>query len=366
MSDVLIRRFVLRDLSVATRIVIAAFLLSVGVGYFSALVQLHFQGASPGKLLPENKDIVATYHGRPLTSQLERLLVSDESKPFNGSGSMRAAFTTRSGGLPRAVKDKAKEMDLDVKQPDGYRRARQEVFRERDGERLVLLDWIRKGADQKAYDDDSYARTPQLASHPISDKFLNDDGVKTVKIRSILEDRCVRCHGEGVGGPAADFPLDTYERVHAYCELETVGGGMSLVKLAQTTHVHLLGFAMLYGLTGMIFTFSSWPGWLRLVVGPLPLIAQVVDISLWWFSRTDARLAQYIQITGAIVAVSLFLQIMLSLFDLFDKKGKVIMALVIVLGCVGGYTLQRSYIGPYLEKEREGAVPAERTGDTGE
>ena len=32
-------------------------------------------------------------------SQFERLLVTDESKPFNGSGSMRAAFTTRSAGL---------------------------------------------------------------------------------------------------------------------------------------------------------------------------------------------------------------------------------------------------------------------------
>src|SRR5262245_40016052 len=36
-------RFVLRNLTLAPRLVIAIFLVSVGVGYFSALVQLHFQ-----------------------------------------------------------------------------------------------------------------------------------------------------------------------------------------------------------------------------------------------------------------------------------------------------------------------------------
>ena len=254
-------------------------------------------------------------------------------------------------------------MTLDLKQPQDFQKARQEVFRERDGERLALLTWIDDGAKQEAYDNDSFPLKGDLAKHPLSEKYLNDEGgVKTVKIRTIIEDRCVRCHGEDAGGSASDIPLDSFERVHAYCDVETVGGAMSLMKLAQTTHVHLLGFAMLYTMTGLVFTFTSWPGWLRLVLGPLPLLAQVVDISFWWVSRTDARFAPCIQITGAIVAVSLFLQIMLSLFNLFDRKGKVIMALLVALACVGGYTVQRGVIGPYLEKEREGAVPANGPG----
>jgi hypothetical protein len=53
---------------------------------------------------------------------------------------------------------------------------------------------------------------------------------------------------------------------------------VSLKKLAQTTHVHLLGFGLLYGLTGLILTFTSYPGWLRGLLGPLPLVAQVGDI----------------------------------------------------------------------------------------
>ena len=94
-------RLVLRNLNVPARLAIAAFLVSVGVGYFSALVQLHFQHASPGKLLPEPNDAADTYYGRTGMSQLERLLVVDEGKPFNGSGSMRQTFTTKSAPAGR-------------------------------------------------------------------------------------------------------------------------------------------------------------------------------------------------------------------------------------------------------------------------
>src|SRR5205807_2603605 len=56
-------RFVLRDLPLDARLVLAAFLFSVGIGYFSALVQLHFQAASPGQILPGPKESGAIYHG---------------------------------------------------------------------------------------------------------------------------------------------------------------------------------------------------------------------------------------------------------------------------------------------------------------
>src|SRR6266446_2492340 len=79
------RPFLLRDLRLAARVVIAAYLVTVGIGYISALVQLHFQNASPGRLLPNADDAAASYYGQAQLSQLERLLTTDESKPFNGS-----------------------------------------------------------------------------------------------------------------------------------------------------------------------------------------------------------------------------------------------------------------------------------------
>ena len=46
----------LRNLPLAARIVLSAFLISVGIGYTSALVQLHFQHAKPGELMPTKED----------------------------------------------------------------------------------------------------------------------------------------------------------------------------------------------------------------------------------------------------------------------------------------------------------------------
>src|SRR5262249_42005102 len=57
-------RFVLSTLTLPARMVLAVFLMSVGVGYFSALVQLHFQHATPGELLPTPENAVAAYSGQ--------------------------------------------------------------------------------------------------------------------------------------------------------------------------------------------------------------------------------------------------------------------------------------------------------------
>src|SRR5581483_10849805 len=91
-------RWTLRELPLAARLALAAFLISVGIGYVSALVQLHFQHASGGELLPNDKDAVRVFHGHSGVSVLERLLLAPETEPFSGAGSMRAAFTTNSIG----------------------------------------------------------------------------------------------------------------------------------------------------------------------------------------------------------------------------------------------------------------------------
>ncbi|MCI0461104.1 MAG: hypothetical protein L0Z62_29495, partial [Gemmataceae bacterium] len=312
------QRLVLRTLPLASRLTLAAFLVSVGIGYCSALVQLHFQHASPGTLLPEPEDAANAYYGRTGMSQLERLLVMDEGKPFNGSGSMRQTFTTKSAGWKSAINRRAKEKKLSL------RHAEEELRSERDGERLAVLDWIRRGANQTAYEENNHVLSSHLVHRPITSEYVESgpDGTTRVKVASIVENRCARCHGEGKSGSAAQFPLDSWEQLHEYCEVETTEGGMSLKKLAQSTHVHLLGFAMLYGMTGLIFTWTSYPGWIRALLGPFTLLAQVVDISFWWLGRLDPLYARAIVFTGAAVAVGLFLQVVLSLFNLFGTRGK--------------------------------------------
>jgi hypothetical protein len=350
------RRPTLRDLPLAARSVLAAYLATVGIGYFAALVQLHFHHASPGKLLPTADDTVSIYHGRTEMSQLERLLVSDENRAFNGSGSMRQSFTSKSAAWKGAIKRRAQSKKISLT------RAEEELRSERDGERLALLSWIRAGANRKEFEDNQYVLPANLASRPMSPDMIDEsmeEGVVRVKIASIIENRCTRCHRDGAGGAGSRYPLESWEDVHEYCTIETAGSGPSLPKLAQSTHVHLLGFAVLYGLTGLVFGFSGYPGWLRAVLAPLPLVAQVADISCWWLARIDPMFAKAIIVTGGLAASTLGLQILLSLWDLFGKFGKTCLVALILAAGIGGYVVKQTVIDPYIAKEAIGATQRE-------
>src|SRR5262249_20367011 len=123
------RPFCLHNLPLPVRLTLAVFLISVGLAYLSALVQLHLQHASPGSALPTPEDAVRIFHGdrsRPV-SAIERLLIADESQPFNGSGEMVQAFTKKSEGWKKAIKDRAKQLG----QPNNEAAAEQALRNER-------------------------------------------------------------------------------------------------------------------------------------------------------------------------------------------------------------------------------------------
>jgi hypothetical protein len=343
-------RLVLRDLPLAPRLVLAVYLVAVGVGYFSGLVQLHFQRAASGKLLPGLEENVEAFHGKSGASQLERLLTADENKPFNGAGSMRPAFVTKSAGWARALRQLQKDKKIDAAE------AEKELRLERDGERLALLDWVESGAARQDYEKDDHPLPAALNGQPVTAEYLVKDAKDEpvlphrVKIQSVFNDRCVRCHSADKGGAPAKFPLDSYEDVLAYCQPVT-SGGMSLVRLAQTTHVHLLGFSVLFCLTGLIFSFTHYAAWARCLFGPLTLLAQVVDVACWWLSRTDPRFAQVVMITGGVVAVSLMVQIVGGLWALFGPRGRVVLVLFFALAAAGAILLKSGVIDPYLARE---------------
>ena len=339
-------RFVLRDLSLPSRLVIAAFLIAVGLGYFSALVQLHFQHATSGNLLPGTEETVAAYHGRFGMSQLERLLRADESQSFNGTGSMRQAFFGKSARWRIDTNPKKKTAEQI-----------QALRTEREGEVEAVLDWIVTGLSKDDYERDKHSLPGQFASHPVTDRYVVKDAndkpanPPQVKIKSILDERCVRCHSADKGGIPAQFPLDTYEDIQAYAEKDNVSG-MSLTRLAQTTHVHLLGFSMLFGLTGIIFSFTSYPGFVRGLFGPLTLVAQVADIGCWWLSRYDPLFAYIMLATGGVVALGLCIHILFGLWDLFGAGGRTVLFVLLLLGAGLAAYLKLTVLDPYLSREK--------------
>ena len=308
------------------------FLISVGLGYISAIVQLHFQHSSrDGSPLPGPKETIKVFHGEtgPLVSTLHRLI---EAPPdgFKGgpNGTMSKAFFKQ-----------------------GFRaRTMQE---DREGERQAVLAWIKAGAPRKPYDEDEFPIPAGKKQEPITANYKTETAWK---VKSILTDRCTYCHQRADGDPKASaFPLECYEDLDKYARVSR--GFMSIEKLSQTTHAHLLSFSVLYGLTGLIFAFTSYPGFLRVLIAPLPLLAQVADISCWWLARLEGpigeQFAQAILVTGGIVGLSLVLQIVLSLFNMFGWAGKFLIVLLFVVAGTGGYAAYKHVIGPELKAEQE-------------
>jgi hypothetical protein len=287
--------------------------------------------------------------------------VAHPSLPFNGQGSMRSAFTFRAGGKERARKNKAKELKRDLKDPAQAKEVDEAVAKDLEGERVALVAWIHADDPKSSYENDNFPLPAELSQLAVTPRFVDAEGSgRSVKIKSIFENRCTRCHSESVGGPGSQYPLDKYEDIALYQKTEA-STGKSLAKLALTTHVHLLGFSVLYGMTGIIFALSSWPGLVRLVIAPLPLLAQVIDIGFWWLARIDEphgpMFAQGIRFTGMVVASSLGLQILLTLWGLFRRTGgRILLMLLLVAAAVVGHQVKEKVIDPYLASEKAGMV----------
>ena len=350
----------LRDLPLPAKLVISAFLIAVGVGYFSALVQLHMQHSDrDGTAMPPVENVIAVFAGKKwqaddgsvpiIIGRLEELIAGPAKGEITGKNMAPAFFAHDGADYEKLALEKPAQLaDLDA---------------HREGERGAVLAWIRTAPEgrKKSYDDDAFVMPAHLAGMPITVGYKAEG--PAIKIRSLLDNRCARCHQ--AGGEKSDVPLQTYEDFAKYIPLKIPvppGGGwidsgrqMSLEKLTQSTHAHLLSFAVLFSLTGLTFAFTSYPVWLRCILGPMVLIAQFADVSCWWLARLEPMglyFAKTIIATGGVVGLGLVLQIVLGLFNMYHLRGKFVVLLLMAMGAgLGGVTYVK-VIGPHLEKEK--------------
>ncbi|CAN5140026.1 hypothetical protein BH11PLA2_BH11PLA2_47860 [soil metagenome] len=356
-------RYTLKQLPLPAKLVLSVFLLAVGLGYFSAMVQLHLQHSSRnGEPLPSPSDVVEIFAGvkkyDPATtltpvSKLEKLIMGPiEGAAWNGSGSMAAAFFHKS--------------DSEYKSLFKNEATKQQLMAEREGERQALKHWMNLEDDErkKVYDADAMNRPGSVAK--ITDAYF-EKGI--IKVKSIMDDRCVRCHGKDQ--PQDKFPLENYEQITKYLDAPKTanlvpgswipsGRQVSIDKLTQSTHAHLLSFAMLFGLTGFIFAFTSYPKIVRLIVAPMVLIAQVCDVSCWWLARIDGvgpTFALAIMGTGTVVGLGLVVHIFGSLFNMYGRKGRLVLIGMLIIATGGFSVLYTKAIEPALKAQKE-AVPA--------
>ncbi len=357
----------IRELPLPVKVVVSVFLMAVGAGYTSAMVQLHMKDSKSGKPMPTVEDVVRKYTGKkrydpnapPPVSKFVQLVGAPRSAPWGANSSMVAAFFEKDNG----DWDEAAANPAEVPKLTG----------EREGERAVTEAWGRADADARKTAYDKNAFTAKDAPAAITPKFKNADG--TFKVKDIIDARCARCHKKG--GSYSSAPLQTYADIEKYLkapeqrkpkegsEWVDAETPISIESLTQSTHAHLLSFAVLFSLTGLAFACTTYPTGMRCVLGPWVVLAVFADVSLWWLARLSPDWGPYfamgIMMTGALAGAGLFAQITLTLFAMYGPKGKGVIGLLYVLGLVVIGLVWVAKIDPALkdkEKPPADATPA--------
>ncbi|HUK56343.1 MAG TPA: hypothetical protein VLY20_06770 [Nitrospiria bacterium] len=155
-------------------------------------------------------------------------------------------------------------------------------------EKAGVIGWIRNGATEAGYD----------------------------AIRPLFEKKCVSCHSPGSGYSVP--PLTSYEEVHRLAEPDL---GESFRALSRVSHIHLFGMSFIFMFTGMIFALTEIHQYLRLVIIGLPFLAVWMDIGSWWFTKYQPIFAYTVIIGGALMGTALAAQILISLWEMWLKKG---------------------------------------------
>lgn len=306
-------RWKLRNLDVPQKLLVAVIVATVGGGYAAALANLFAQHSeADGKATIRLDDIASVWKNEGPKAVLSKLQDSlgmdDVIRRYHGSGGVTQWESVLDGSMKSMIVDKMVEDEGDS--PPIQKRA--EALRSMLKEWARLPEAKRKAAyeDGSAVNDDGFA----LFDPPAN---ANKDEYSPV-VKDTIQEYCVRCHKPGgVDAEAARYPLTDYKEVSKYLSVDT---GMSLKALAMTSHVHLLGFSILFAMTGFLFSMTDFPWILRFLFVPLPLAAQVTEIACWWLAKVDVVFAKMIFYLGPVVGLGLAIQIMGILLDLIFRR----------------------------------------------
>ncbi len=367
------------------KLVLTIFLIAVGLGYLSAMVQLHFKEASPGEPLPTFADVVAHYAGaewpiadknppmedpkpeaQPVGADLEgktgsavkiKTLIADRCARCHSKGgdqddhplstydeiakylkpspekSLLHKLVTgpfdawkKDISMVRAFFNKSEEWKETI-----AKRRETLVRAERETERLAVVAWLVAGAPKAAYESDKFDLPEEFQKRLLTEEYI-------------------------AGEPKA---LTIQAKAPEAKKRSAKSRQVSVEGLTQSTHAHLLSFAVLWTCTGLCFAFTTYPWWLRAVVSPIVLLAQVIDIGFWWLSRLDGigpYFALGIFLTGGIVGGGLLVQIIGSVFNMYASRGKATLLVIFLLigGAAGvGFV---SVVKPQLDAEKKEAA----------
>jgi len=131
-------------------------------------------------------------------------------------------------------------------------------------------------------------------------------------LASIFQENCALCHSPESGLPIP--PLTSFEEVAV---LTTMDMGQSVKGLVRVSHVHLFGMSFIFFMTGGIFALSEVDIRWRSLLIATPFVAIWLDIGSWWFTKLEPIFAYTVIFGGFLMGVSLLLQIVISLAEMW-------------------------------------------------
>jgi len=157
-------------------------------------------------------------------------------------------------------------------------------------QKQTIAEWIESGADRAAFDS---------------------------KIAPIMNDNCIGCHSSeaDMGLP----PLTSYEEVMQLTHQDT---GASIESLVRVSHIHLFGIAFILFFVGRIFILCEMSVTLKRITVAVPFLAIMLDIFSWYLTKAIPGFAYVVVIAGALMGISLTIQILVSLYQMWLYKPK--------------------------------------------
>lgn len=231
------------NLGVSVKLLFSGYLTVIAIGYAVAVIQVLFtHGMADGKFGLSVDDIVYSYYGNRSGSVLEGKL----------NGSMK----------PNAP----------------------------DDERFKIIQWVRDGADEKAYQKD---------------------------IRPIIELRCLMCHNSEAAG-LPDF--SKFENVQQRAQADQ---GATFTSLARVSHIHLFGISFIFMFVGLIFSLSTGvPTKLKGAAIIMPYVFLTLDIASWWLTKLNPSFALLVIVGGGGMAMSFVFMWIVSMYEMWVLPGK--------------------------------------------
>ncbi len=266
----------LAKLSLPGKLLVTLFLLIIGPGYLVGTANIFYKHQyaddEPGLTLD---DMRATFHG------MEKTYKPDDKVTVNS------------------------DMLAQVR-PDGEMRE----YLEKGGEEAVrgLIKWLENEAKEDEFTKEGLAQA------------------KDPSAQAIIKAHCIECHNAD-GGDMEDIPYaetdasdPQYEMVMktAKPEITVEESGMQTKvfkptgesRLIQITHVHILTMPVFTFIVGVLFLMTGIPAKLKLLIGPLPMLAVLLDISGWWLARWIEPFIYVIAAAGGLFGAMYALQIL--------------------------------------------------------